>query len=276
MSETIHQSELQIDGPLARLSLNHAPLNILTTELRRQMLDQIGLIERDRTIRVVVFQSACPRAFSVGSDLKEFPHDETGGRQKIQFEQFLLQRIEGLDAITIACLSGYVLGGGAELMLATDLRIAAEDVQFGFPEVKLGGFPAAGGVWRLVRDIGLVRAKELLFFGKTIPALTARDLGLINECVPKQQLKQRLDQLIDDLLKLPQSSLLAIKRTAALASAGSGGRAGIDSQVTDEYGKLFLQQDMFEGILAFLEKRQPQFNRAPAVEKSPQQGRVPK
>jgi enoyl-CoA hydratase/carnithine racemase len=157
-------------------------------------------------------------------------------------------------------LQGYVLGGGAELMLATDLRIATEDARFGFPEVKVGGFPAAGGVWRLARDIGPVRAKELLLFGRIIPAQQAHELHMINEYVAKEQLGQRLRQIVDELLALPQSSLLAIKRTVALASTAPAELFSGAPRVTDEYGKLFRGRDIFEGIQAFLEKRPPCFN----------------
>jgi len=259
MNQTPGTIDLEIDGSVARILLNHPPLNILTTDMRLELLDRIGIIENNRAIRVVIFQAA-QGTFSVGSDLKEFPQDEVGGRQKIQFEQFLLNRVERMNAITIALLSGYVLGGGAELMLATDLRIGADDVQIGFPEVKVGGFPAAGGVWRLVRDLGPVRAKELLLFGKSISAEAARNFGLINECVPRDQVQQRLRQIVEELLALPQSSLLAIKRTVALAALNALGDP--DSQITDEYGRLFLQPDIFEGIRAFIEKRPPKFNRA--------------
>lgn len=260
MKKTSQLCELAIDGAVARILLNHPPLNILTDEMRRMLLDHVTVVEKNRKIRVVIFQATDNGAFSVGSDLKQFPQDELGGRQKIQSEQFFLDRVERLEAITIAQLGGYVLGGGAELMLAADLRIASEEAQFGFPEVKVGGFPAAGGVWRLVRDVGPVRARELLFFGKVISAEAAVHLGLINECVPRERLEQRLDRMVKDLLELPQSSLLAIKRTAALVAAGSD--RGIDSRTTDEYGRLFEQPDIHEGIEAFLEKRPPKFNRA--------------
>ena len=260
MSVRNHLVELAIEHSVATVRLHHPPLNILTVELRQQLLEQIVRIEKDPTVRLVIFQATGEKAFSVGSDLNEFPKDEVGGREKIQFEQFLLDRIEQLDAITIACLQGYVLGGGAELMLATDLRIAAEDARFGFPEVKVGGFPAAGGVWRLVRDIGPVRAKELLLFGRIIPAQQAHELHMINEYVAKEQLGQRLEQIVDELLALPQSSLLAIKRTVALTSTAPAEFFSGAPRVTDEYGKLFRGRDIFEGIQAFLEKRPPRFN----------------
>lgn len=256
MSEMKQLVELEVDGAVARLRLNHPPLNILTVELRRQFVDRIGQIEKNPAVRLVVIEAAGDKAFSVGSDLKEFPQDEAGGRRKIEFEQSMLDQVERLNAVTISVLRGYVLGGGAELMLATDLRIAAEDAEFGFPEVKVGGFPAAGGVWRLARDIGPMRARELLLFGKVIHAPEAKALNLIHECVARERVIDRVGQLVEELLALPQTSLLAIKRTVALSS-----EFHLAARVTDEYGRLFRGEDMFEGIRAFLEKRAPRFNR---------------
>ncbi|MEO6909739.1 MAG: enoyl-CoA hydratase/isomerase family protein, partial [Edaphobacter sp.] len=258
--------ELEIEHGVAWVRLNHPPLNILTTELRRQLLTQISRIENDSAVRLAIFQGAGEKAFSVGSDLKEFPNDEVGGREKIQFEQFVLDQIERLRVITLSGLRGHVLGGGAELMLATDLRIAADDAMFGFPEIKVGGFPAAGGVWRLTRDIGPVRARELLLFGKTISAPQAHALNLINECVPKERLEPRLKEIADELLALPQSGLLAIKRAVALTADGSTEGFSGAAQVTNEYGRLFRGADISEGIRAFLEKRTPHYNQIPKKE----------
>lgn len=248
------------EGNACRITLNHPPLNILSVELRRQLLQAIEQVERSPNVRFVIVQAAGEKAFSVGSDLTEFPHDEAGGREKIEFERFLLDKIERLNAITFTALHGYVLGGGAELMLACDLRIAADDVRIGFPEVKVGGFPAAGGTWRLVRDVGPTRAKEMLFLGKTISGQEAAAIGLINTCVPKQQLTNTVEGLVAELSELPQSSLLAMKR-AILHAAMPSGMAPASSEEIDDYGKLFRGSDIFEGIRAFLEKRRPHFNK---------------
>lgn len=263
--------KLAVGGPVARLRLHHPPLNILTLAMRRELLAQVAEIERNPATRVVVLEAAGAN-FSVGSDLREFPREESGGRQKIQAEQHLLDRIERLEAITIARLSGHVLGGGAELMLATDLRLAAEDATFGFPEVQVGGFPAAGGVWRLVRDVGPARAKEMLLFGRTIGAAQAREIGLVNACAPAGELEARLAEWIADLLRLPQASLLAIKRTLAAAGSDAG---SVAARTADEYGRLFRGPDMAEGIAAFLEKRAPRFNQPPASRRRAEAGPPP-
>lgn len=262
--------ELAMDGPVARIRLNHPPLNILTLAMRRELLAHVAEIERNPAVRVVVVEAAAGASFSVGSDLREFPRDEAGGRQKIEAEQHLLDRIERLEAVTLARLTGHVLGGGAELMLATDLRLAAADAVFAFPEVKVGGFPAAGGVWRLARDVGPVRARELLLLGGTITAAEARGMGLVNACAPAGELDAKVRQWVQDLLALPQASLLAIKRIVAVAGA-----ADVAARATDAYGSLFRGADMAEGIAAFLEKRAPRFNQAPARQPSAKAGGQP-
>lgn len=252
---------LGIRGPLAKLTLNNPPLNILTNELRRQLLQRIQEVEEERKLRVMILGSAVDKAFSVGSDLGEFPHDEIGGLQKIQYEQYILDRVERLNLVTIACLKGFVLGGGAELMLACDLRIAREDTRIAFPEVTVGGFPAAGGVARLARDIGLVRAREMLFFGKTVSAKDALAVGLINDCVGLEELDARADSLAQQLLELPQSSLLAIKRTLHAAASGEPNSSATARVEAEEFARLYHHEDISEGIRAFFEKRPPRFNK---------------
>lgn len=252
---------LEIQGSLAKLMLQNPPLNILTNELRRQLLQRIHEAEQESKLRVIVLGSAVEKAFSVGSDLGEFPLDEIGGLQKIQYEQYLLDKIERLNLVTIACLKGFALGGGAELMLACDLRIAREDARIAFPEVKVGGFPAAGGVARLARDIGLVRAREMLFLGKTVTAKEASAIGLINECVGPEELDKRVESLAQQLLELPQPSLMAIKRSLHAALSGEPNASASARVEAEEFARLFHEDDLSEGIRAFFEKRPPSFNK---------------
>lgn len=260
MQEATELIMTRTEGSVCTITLNRPPLNILSLELRRQLLQTIELIDSSNNVRFVILQAAGESAFSVGSDLTEFPQDEAGGREKIEFERFLLDKLERLNAITFVALHGHVLGGGAELMLACDLRIAADNVRIGFPEVKVGGFPAAGGTWRLVRDVGPTRAKEMLFLGKTISGQEAAAIGLINACVPKQQLMKTVEGLVAELSELPQASLLAMKR-AILHAAMPSGMPPASSEEIDDYGKLFRGPDIFEGMRAFLEKRRPHFNK---------------
>ena len=161
---------LERDGRVARVRIDNPPLNILTTAVREALFRCVHRLAAEDGPDVVILEGAGKRAFSVGSDIKSFPEDEVGAVNKIRFEQYLLDRITTLPQLTIAKLNGHVLGGGAELMLACDLRIAAEGTQIGFPEIKLGALPAAGGTQRLMRELGPARARELVYLGDSIDA----------------------------------------------------------------------------------------------------------
>src|SRR5690606_20273228 len=123
----------------------------------------------------------------------------------------LLNRLERLPQIVIAALDGLVLGGGAELMLACDLRIATQSCRVGFPEITLGALPAAGGMKRLVRDIGAARATQLVCLGSQVDAQSALHMGLVNEIVPDNELFPRVESIAAQLLALPHDALRLAK-----------------------------------------------------------------
>ncbi|MCX8997021.1 enoyl-CoA hydratase-related protein [Rhizobiaceae bacterium BDR2-2] len=248
---------LHVDGPIATLRIENPPLNILTVALRETLFARLAKIEGRPEIRVVVLEAAGDRAFSVGSDIGEFPADELGGVAKIRFEQYLLDRLAALPAVTIAKVAGLALGGGAELMLACDFRIAASDAKIGFPEIRLGALPAAGGMKRLVHEIGPLRARELVMLGQPIEAARAAELGLVNRVVPPAELDGSVLQLANDLAALPGQALVLAKRTIAAADPAGG----IDTVEAEAFGALFRGTDLAEGLSAFLAKRPPSFNR---------------
>jgi enoyl-CoA hydratase/carnithine racemase len=244
-------------GAIARLRIDNPPLNILTNATRRALFDAARTLEGQDGIRVVVVEAAGEKAFSVGSDIREFPEDELGGVAKIRFEQYLLDRIALLPQVVIAKVRGFALGGGAELMLACDLRVAADTAQVGFPEIRLGALPAAGGIKRLVQEIGPVRARELVFSGRSIPAERAFAIGLINEVVGAGELEVRVDSLADELAALPQDALRLAKKCVGAALPESR----IDTAEAEAFGALFRGANIREGLVAFMEKRPPEFNR---------------
>jgi len=248
---------LSCSGPIATLLIDNPPLNILTIALREALFQRIVELENRRDIRVVVVQTGGNRAFSVGSDIKEFPKDELGGVAKIRFEQYLLDRLAGLSAVTIAKVGGLALGGGAELMLACDFRIASQQAEIGFPEIRLGALPAAGGMKRLTREIGPLRARELVLLGRPIGAGRAAELGIVNSVVPAEDLDAEVDRLAQELATLPVDAIGLAKRVIA-ASALSG---QMDTAEAEAFGALFRGADLAEGLAAFLEKRQARFNR---------------
>lgn len=248
---------LSVDGAVATIRLDNQPLNILTIALRESLFERIAEVEARPEVRVVVLEAAGERAFSVGSDIAEFPADELGGVAKIRFEQYLLDRLAALPAVTIAKVAGLALGGGGELMLACDFRILATTARVGFPEIRLGALPAAGGMKRLVRDIGPLHARELVLLGQPVDAARAVALGLANRAVPPEDLDAEVARLAGELAALPGAAVRLAKRTIAVASAPGA----VDTAEAEAFGALFRGADLAEGLAAFLEKRPPVFNR---------------
>lgn len=248
---------LEVTGAVARIRVANPPLNILTIAVRRALFNAARALDSRDDVRVVVIEADGARAFSVGSDIREFPDDELGGVAKIRFEQYLLDGIARLSQVVIAKVRGLALGGGAELMLACDVRIAARGAQFGFPEIRLGALPAAGGIKRLVQEIGPVRARDLIFSGRPISATRALDIGLITELVDEAELDARVEALAADLASLPRSALRLAKKCIAAATPTTG----IDTMEAEAFGALYRGADLSEGLAAFVEKRTPQFNR---------------
>ncbi|WP_027363969.1 enoyl-CoA hydratase/isomerase family protein [Desulfotruncus alcoholivorax] len=243
---------------VAEIVIDNPPLNILDEAVRTELMHLFEKVKEKKDVRVLIIKSEGSRAFSVGSNLREFPLEQgvAGGRAKVIFEQQLHDLLESLPQVTIAVLKGFVLGGGCELMMPCDLRIASEDAIFGFPEVKVGGFPCSGGTQRLLRLVGISKAKELLLLGHQITAGEAEKLGLVNKVVPVANLEQEVSLWVKQLLNLPWQSLKAIKRCV---NAGAVDSVRGKEMEIEEYEKVFVTWDMREGINAFLEKRDPKF-----------------
>ncbi|MEZ0319771.1 MAG: enoyl-CoA hydratase-related protein [Pyrobaculum sp.] len=234
-------------------------LNAINSKMVEELwkvLDEIEQMDYDK-VRVVVITGS-GRAFSAGADVTAFmgatPITIFKTSRKLQM---LFERIESLDRPVICGLNGYALGGGLELAMACDFRIAADTAELGQPEINLGFIPGAGGTQRLPRLIGRDRAKELIFTGDRIPAKEAERLGLVNKVVPADRLEQELRAF---------ASKLAEKPPLALAMAKYAINFGIEapiwaSMVTEatQFGILFSTEDVIEGVSAFLQKRKPQF-----------------
>ncbi len=174
-------------GTVAHLELNDPPLNLVTGELLRELDDALAVLETTEPghVRAVVVSGAGEKAFSVGSNVKEFEgHRGPDGRARFELEARVAQRLAGLPMPTIAAIEGSALGGGLELALCCDLRVASERAQLGLPEVRLAVTPSTGGTQRLPRIVGVGRAKELLLTGRILTAQEAERIGLVSEVVP--------------------------------------------------------------------------------------------
>ncbi|MFC1825364.1 enoyl-CoA hydratase/isomerase family protein [Thermodesulfobacteriota bacterium] len=248
----------EADG-IATITMNRPKrLNAISSQLRQDLLDVFAKVEKDPGVRVVIFTGG-KKAFCAGADIKEASTSE-----ETQFERYfrlrkneLFFRIENLEKPVIGAISGVALGGGCELTLVCDLRIASETARFGVPEVKLGAIPGAGGTQRLPRLIGVTKAKELLFTGDFIDAKEAYRLGLVNKVVPVDRLMEEANALAKKLINNPPLSIKFAKRAVNV-----GMQLDLTSAIDYEsqcVAVLTTSEDQIEGARAFVEKRKPVF-----------------
>jgi enoyl-CoA hydratase/carnithine racemase len=243
------------ESGLATLTIDRPPLNPLSHQTKAELLESLEEIAADGAIRCVVLHGAGERAFSVGADIKEFPDmvARRGVRDHAVQEHRLYNRIDGFPVPTIAAIEGHCLGGGLELALACDLRIAGETARLGLPEVKLGVFPAGGGTERLPRLIGESRARELIYTGEPIDAREAWRLGLVNRIAPAGQALAAALALGRLIAERPSVTLRTVK---AVMDRGLCMELLEAQQLsTDAISELFETEEVKERVQAFLEKR---------------------
>lgn len=248
---------------VALITINRpATLNALDMDTLAALDEAVTRAGADPDIRVVVFTGAGERAFVAGGDIADLdsrqglPHYlELGERLHSVF-----RRIETLDKPTIAAVNGWALGGGTELLLCIDIRLAAASAKFGLPEINLGLFPGAGGSQRLIRQIPLCRAKELMFTGGRIDAAEAERLGLINRVVPDAELLDQALALAGTIAGKSPLVLKLLKRTL-----NDGADMPLPSALRHEQAMIGLvldSADAHEGCQAFLQKRPAAFRGA--------------
>ncbi|AFA39936.1 3-hydroxyacyl-CoA dehydrogenase [Pyrobaculum oguniense TE7] len=221
-----------------------------------RVLDEIEQMDYEK-VRVVVI-TGDGRAFSAGADVTGFMGATPVTIFKVSRKlQMLYERLEMLDRPVICGLNGYTLGGGLELAMACDFRIAAETAELGQPEINLGFIPGAGGTQRLARLIGRDRAKELIFTGDRIPAREAERLGLVHKVVPPDKLEQELRAFAAKLAEKPPLAL-AMAKYAINFGLEAPQWVGMMLEAT-QFGLLFSTEDVIEGVSSFLQKKKPQF-----------------
>jgi enoyl-CoA hydratase len=248
-------------GTVAHLELDGPPLNLVTGELLRRLDDALAALETTEPgdVRAVVLSGAGEKAFSVGSNVKEFEdHRGPTGRARFELEARVAQRLAGLPIPTIAAIEGSALGGGLELALCCDLRVASERAQLGLPEVRLAVTPSTGGTQRLPRIVGVGRAKELLLTGRILTAREAERIGLVNEVVPSGEAVARATAIGEEIA---HGGPLAVREVKALIDRAldrdlaAGHAAEVETSV-----RIFATDDLLEGARAFVAKRDPEYH----------------
>lgn len=251
------------DGAIETLVINDAPRNRMGLAFMDALEVEVERLAKDPGVRAVVIRGAGEENFSVGMDLKQLPE---GVARMGSLEALLDQRLRVLSAIenlpkpVIAVLYGYCLGGGLELPLACHFRLAAaEGARIGLPELDLGTVPAWGGSARLTRCVGRDRALDMILRAKKISGPEALRMGLVHEVWPIDELFQRAQDLALELSKMPAGAVREMLRCVV----GAGGKS-LDEAIADERRAVLATMgtpDQREGMRAFLEKREPRFNR---------------
>jgi enoyl-CoA hydratase/carnithine racemase len=245
-------------GQITTVRLQNPPLNLVTVELTRTLDSVLAEIEANDEVRCVVLTGTGERAFCAGSDVKEFQslHGRVG-EGKLLLEKAVYRRLARLPMPTIAAIQADALGGGLELALCCDLRVADESARLGLPEVRLGVIPGSGGTQRLPRVVGTAKAREMILMGEILTAAEAAGIGLVNRVAAYGTAVELAMDMAGTIASRGPLAVREAKRAIDLA-----GDMTIDEGLARELDaseRVFSSSDMLEGAQAFFEKRDPRF-----------------
>ncbi|HMM19937.1 MAG TPA: short-chain-enoyl-CoA hydratase [Selenomonadales bacterium] len=250
----------QADNGLGIVAINRpGALNALNAATICELGRLLDELSKDDTIKAIILTGSGEKSFVAGADIAEMQAMTViKGRNWSKSAQAVLNKIENLPKPVIAAINGYALGGGCEIAMACDIRIASDKAKLGQPEVSLGIPPGFGGTQRLARLIGKGRAKELLFTGEMIDAPEAYRIGLVNKVVAPEELMDAAKAMAKKIMSRAPVAVQACK-----AAVNEGLDMDLDSGIAYEaevFGLCFATDDQKEGMAAFLEKRQVHFS----------------
>ena len=266
------------EGKIAIITMNNPPMNVLSTQVIHELYQAIEKVEAEEGLAAVIITGE-GRAFVAGADISEMmAMDPASAAEFATAGQGAFDRIQALKVPVIAAVNGFALGGGTELAISCDIRIASEAAKFGQPEVNLGVIPGFGGTQRLARLIGPGKAKELIFTGDMIDAWTALEIGLVQHVVQGFKVDENGEKVLNEKGKPVQDNepVVAVAKELAAKNATKGpisvqlSKSSIDAglDMTQSQGlkleaanfaKLFETDDQKEGMKAFIEKRPAEF-----------------
>ena len=236
------------------ITLNKPVMNILDTKMLVELEDSLNEFETDEQVRALVITGE--KNFCAGANIKELKEkhpEEAEVFSRLGHKVF--NQVENMGKPVVAAVSGYALGGGCELALACDIRIASENAKFGLPEVNIGLIPGFGGTQRLTRLVGIGKAKELILTGKIIDAKEAEAIGLVNKVVRDEELMGKAEEMAQ---VLAEKSPITVKIAKNLINRNQEIKKGLEVEIVS-FSECFASEDHLEGINAFLEKRKPNF-----------------
>jgi enoyl-CoA hydratase len=248
---------LEKEDELAIVKINRPPVNALNSEVVTEIHQMIDELEKDEQVKVIILTGE-GKAFVAGADISEMvDFDNAGGAEFSKKGQAAFDKIENTPKPVIAAINGFALGGGCEIAMACDIRIAVEGAKLGQPEVNLGVIPGFAGTQRLPRLVGKGKAKELIFTGNMISAEEAEQIGLVNQVLTADELMNTAKEM---------AKTIASKGPAAVRAAKLAINEGVNYELSkgleienQAFAKLFETEDQKEGMKAFLEKRKPEW-----------------
>ncbi len=251
--------EIVFSEKICTIYLNRpSVLNALSSEMICALDKAFTMLSERAEVKVVILSGAGSKAFCAGGDLAAMAvKTPMQAREASLQAQALLQKIEEFPKPVIAAINGYALGGGCELAMSADIRIASDLAQFGQPEIKLGIIPGFAGTQRLGRLVGLARAKEICLTGRMVSALEAERIGLVNKVVPNDQLLSAAMEMAESMASFGGIALEFCKKV--LNDGLEMDKDKASCYEADMFALCFTTHDQKEGMQAFLEKRKPLF-----------------
>ena len=247
-----------IEEGIAIVTIDHPPVNAIDKKMVLELEQVIDELEMNSEAKIIILRGAGDKAFIAGADIPVFSDlNKVSAEKFVHSIQSVLFKIEESRKVVICAINGLALGGGCEVAMACDIRIASEKAKFAQPEVNLGVMPGAGGTQRLPRLVGKGRAMELVFTGDMISAEEAKAIGLVNRVVPPESLMEEAKKMAKKILTKGPIAISNSKR-AIREGLEMGLKEGMELEAK-LFGELFETSDTREGVKAFLEKRTPHF-----------------